>query len=117
MKKFLDPDFLLNSDSAKRLYHDYAAALPIIDYHCHLPPKQIAENHGFENLTEIWLRGDHYKWRAMRMNGVDESFITGNKTDWKNSRNGLRLFPILYVIPCIIGRILNCNDISAFMKF
>jgi glucuronate isomerase len=83
MKKFLDHDFLLNTDSAKRLYHDYAAALPIIDYHCHLPPKQIADNHGFETLTEIWLRGDHYKWRAMRMNGIDESFITGNKSDWE----------------------------------
>ena len=83
MKKFLDHDFLLNTDSAKRLYHDYAAALPIIDYHCHLPPKQIADNHSFENLTEIWLRGDHYKWRAMRMNGIDESFITGNKSDWE----------------------------------
>jgi glucuronate isomerase len=83
MKKFLDQDFLLNTTSAKRLYHDYAAALPIIDYHCHLPPKQIADNHGFENLTEIWLRGDHYKWRAMRMNGIDESFITGDKNDWE----------------------------------
>ncbi len=83
MKKFLDSDFLLNTDSAKRLYHDHAAALPIVDYHCHLPPKQIAENHRFENLTEIWLRGDHYKWRAMRMNGMDESFITGNKNDWE----------------------------------
>ncbi len=83
MKKFLDQDFLLNTDSAKQLYHDYAAALPIIDYHCHLPPKQIAKNHGFENLTEIWLRGDHYKWRAMRMNGIHESFITGDKSDWE----------------------------------
>jgi glucuronate isomerase len=83
MKKFLDPDFLLENDTAKRLYHDYAAALPIIDYHCHLLPKQIAENHLFENLTEIWLKGDHYKWRAMRMNGIHESFITGEKNDWE----------------------------------
>src|SRR4051812_45176850 len=81
MKKFLSPDFLLNTETARQLYHDYAAALPIIDYHCHLPPKEIAENHSFENLTEIWLRGDHYKWRAMRINGVDEDFITGNKSD------------------------------------
>jgi glucuronate isomerase len=81
MKKFLSPDFLLNTETARRLYHDHAADLPIIDYHCHLPPKEISENHQFENLTEIWLRGDHYKWRAMRINGTDESFITGKKTD------------------------------------
>jgi glucuronate isomerase len=83
MKNFLDNDFLLNTESAKRLYHDHAAALPIIDYHCHLPPQEIAENHRFGNLTEIWLRGDHYKWRAMRFNGIDESFITGEKSDWE----------------------------------
>jgi glucuronate isomerase len=83
MKKFLDPDFLLDTETAKRLYHDFAAALPIIDYHCHLPPDRIAENHRFENLTEIWLRGDHYKWRAMRINGIEESFITGEKSDWE----------------------------------
>jgi glucuronate isomerase len=81
MEKFLSEDFLLDSESAKRLYHDYASDLPIVDYHCHLPPRQIAENHRFRNLTEAWLRGDHYKWRAMRINGVDESFITGDKTD------------------------------------
>ncbi len=77
MKKFLSPDFLLNTETGRQLYHDYAAGLPIIDYHCHLPPKEIAENHSFENITGIWLRGDHYKWRAMRINGIDESFITG----------------------------------------
>jgi glucuronate isomerase len=82
MKKFLDPDFLLDTETGKRLFHDFAAALPIIDYHCHLPADQIAENHRFENLTEIWLRGDHYKWRAMRTNGIEESFITGQKSDW-----------------------------------
>ena len=82
MKKFLDPDFLLDTETGKRLYHDFAAALPIIDYHCHLPADQIAENHRFENLTEIWLRGDHYKWRAMRINGIEESYITGKKSDW-----------------------------------
>jgi glucuronate isomerase len=83
MKKFLSPDFLLNTETGKRLYHEYAAALPIIDYHCHLPPQQIAENHQFENMTEIWLRGDHYKWRAMRIHGIEEDFITGEKTDWE----------------------------------
>jgi glucuronate isomerase len=83
MKPFLDPDFLLQSKTAQRLYHDYAAAMPIIDYHCHLDPAQIAGNINFANLTEIWLKGDHYKWRAMRANGVNEQYITGNKTDWE----------------------------------
>jgi glucuronate isomerase len=83
MKKFPDADFLLHAEPAKRLFHDYAENLPIIDYHCHLSPQQIAENHQFENLTELWLNGDHYKWRAMRMNGVHESFITGGKSDWE----------------------------------
>jgi glucuronate isomerase len=83
MKKFLSPDFLLNTETGRLLYHSYAADLPVIDYHCHLPPKEIAENHSFQNITEIWLRGDHYKWRAMRMNGIDESFITGAKSDWE----------------------------------
>ncbi|MEN8157963.1 MAG: glucuronate isomerase [Bacteroidota bacterium] len=78
MKKFLDKDFLLQSDTASRLYHDYASPLPIIDYHCHLDPKLIAEDHNFDNLTEAWLAGDHYKWRAMRANGVDEKYITGS---------------------------------------
>jgi len=82
MRKFPDKDFLLYAEPAKKLFHEYAENLPIIDYHCHLSPQQIAENHQFENLTEIWLKGDHYKWRAMRMNGVHESFITGAKSDW-----------------------------------
>lgn len=83
MKPFLDENFLLQSKTAERLYHDFAAAMPIIDYHCHLDPAQIANNINFTSLTDIWLRGDHYKWRAMRANGVNEQFITGNKTDWE----------------------------------
>ncbi|MFL5787708.1 MAG: glucuronate isomerase, partial [Flavisolibacter sp.] len=79
--KFLDQDFLLHTQTSKRLYRDYAEALPVIDYHCHLPPDQIANDHQFENLTQIWLNGDHYKWRAMRANGVNESYITGKKSD------------------------------------
>ncbi|HEX4374690.1 MAG TPA: glucuronate isomerase [Puia sp.] len=81
MKKFLDENFLLNSETAKYLYHEVAAVMPIIDYHCHLDPKQIADDIQFENITQLWLSGDHYKWRAMRANGVDESFCTGNKFD------------------------------------
>lgn len=83
MNKFPDTDFLLNSEPAKNLFHEYAENLPIVDYHSHLSPQLIAENHQFENITELWLRGDHYKWRAMRMNGVHESFITGAKNDWE----------------------------------
>lgn len=81
MKDFLDKDFLLKTPTAKRLFHDYAADMPIIDYHCHLSPKDIAEDRIFNNITEIWLHGDHYKWRAMRTNGIHESYCTGDKTD------------------------------------
>ena len=83
MKKFLDEDFLLQSDTAKRLYHNFTEKMPIIDYHCHLPVAQIANDVNFENLTQIWLYGDHYKWRGMRSNGVDESYCTGDKTDYE----------------------------------
>lgn len=79
MKTFLDADFLLQNETAKQLFHDHASKMPIIDYHCHLIPQQIAENYQFKDLTEIWLGGDHYKWRAMRANGVNEAFITGDK--------------------------------------
>ncbi|SKD09538.1 glucuronate isomerase [Chitinophaga ginsengisegetis] len=79
----MDENFLLNSDAAERLYHDYAKDMPIIDYHCHLPPAQIAADTRFENITQAWLYGDHYKWRAMRTNGVPESYCTGNNTDWE----------------------------------
>lgn len=80
---FISADFLLHNKAAVVLYHDYAKAQPIIDYHCHLPPKEIAENRTFDNLTQIWLHGDHYKWRAMRTNGVNERFITGEASDWE----------------------------------
>jgi len=80
---FITDDFLLQTETARRLYHEYAANLPIIDYHCHLPPAQIAEDHRFENLAEIWLYGDHYKWRVMRANGVAEKYCTGDATDWE----------------------------------
>jgi len=83
MKNFLDENFLLNSKAAQQLYHDYAKEMPIIDYHCHLPPQQIAADHQFKNLTQVWLSGDHYKWRAMRTNGVDESYCTGTQPDYE----------------------------------
>lgn len=79
--EFMDDNFLLRGATAQRLYHDYARDMPILDYHCHLPPHQIADNHNFLNLTQAWLYGDHYKWRAMRTNGVDERYCTGDATD------------------------------------
>lgn len=84
MKQFLDDDFVLQTETARYLYHEHAKKLPIIDYHCHLDPKMIAEDYKFDNLGEIWLGGDHYKWRAMRANGIDERYITGKETtDWE----------------------------------
>lgn len=78
---FIGEDFLLQSKTARRLFHDYAEMMPIIDYHCHLPVQQIADNYSFLNMTDLWLRGDHYKWRAMRTLGVDEKYISGNGSD------------------------------------
>jgi len=83
MKPFLSEDFLLHTETAKILYHDFARDMPIFDYHCHLPVSEIAENRNFDNLTQIWLRGDHYKWRAMRANGIAERFVTGDATDYE----------------------------------
>ena len=81
MKKFLTEDFLLQNNFAKKMYHNFAKDLPIIDYHNHLPPKEIAEDKQFDNITQVWLYGDHYKWRAMRAFGIDEKYITGNASD------------------------------------
>ncbi len=83
MQPFIHEDFLLQTRTARRLYHEYAKPEPIFDYHCHLPPKDLAENRSFANLFEIWLEGDHYKWRAMRWNGVAERFITGDATPFE----------------------------------
>jgi glucuronate isomerase len=93
MKPFLDDDFLLESRTAARLYHDYAASEPIIDYHCHLSPALVAADHKFANLTQIWLGGDHYKWRAMRGNGVPERFCTGDASDWEKFEMWARTVP------------------------
>ncbi len=81
MKQFMDQDFLLSNDTAKTLFHDYAAQMPILDYHCHIDPKEIWEDRRFDNITQVWLGGDHYKWRVMRSNGVDEFYITGAASD------------------------------------
>ena len=83
MKPFMDENFLLQTETAQKLYHEHAAKMPIFDYHCHINPKDIAEDRRFKTITEIWLYGHHYKWRAMRTNGVDERFCTGDASDWE----------------------------------
>ena len=81
MKAFMDEEFLLSTETAKKLYHEYAEVMPILDYHCHINPQEIWEDRKFENITQVWLGGDHYKWRQMRSNGVEERYITGDATD------------------------------------
>lgn len=81
MKAFMDENFLLGTPTAQELYHDYAAKMPILDYHCHINPQEIAEDRKFDNITQVWLGGDHYKWRQMRSNGIDEYYITGDAPD------------------------------------
>lgn len=81
MTEFLSEDFLLSNEVSKKLYHDIAEKMPILDYHCHISPKEIAEDKSFKNITELWLGGDHYKWRLMRCNGVEEKYITGDAAD------------------------------------
>ncbi len=93
MKPFMDQNFLLQSATAQELYHNHAAHLPIIDYHCHLNPKEVAEDHRFRNITELWLGGDHYKWRALRSNGVEEKYITGDASDWEKFQKWAETMP------------------------
>jgi len=93
MKPFIHDDFLLQSDTAKHLFHDHAKSLPIIDYHCHLVPKMVADDHKFRSITELWLGGDHYKWRGMRANGVPEKYITGDASDWEKFQKWAETVP------------------------
>src|SRR5437870_3497244 len=90
---FIHEDFLLNTKTAQRLYRQFAADQPILDYHCHLPPQDVAENRRFKNLFEIWLEGDHYKWRAMRANGVSEKLVTGNASPLEKFKEWARTVP------------------------
>ena len=83
MNEFMDKDFLLESETAKKLFHDYAENTPILDYHCHINPKEIAEDRRFDNITQVWLGGDHYKWRLMRAFGIEEKYITGDASDYE----------------------------------
>ena len=93
MAYFLHDDFLLQSATAVKLYHDYAKELPIVDYHSHLPPDAIASDITFENLTRIWLAGDHYKWRALRVLGIEERYITGDAADREKFRKWAEAVP------------------------
>ena len=93
MKKFMDENFLLSTNTAKTLYHSYAADMPIVDYHCHVSAKEIFEDKRFENITQVWLGGDHYKWRVMRSIGVDERFITGDATDFEKFQKFAEALP------------------------
>lgn len=95
MRRFMDRDFLLSTDTAQKLYHDAAAKEPIFDYHCHLVPQEIAENRRFENMNEVWLGADHYKWRVMRANGVAEEFITGSADPYEKFLAWARTVPLL----------------------
>lgn len=95
MKTFMDKDFLLYNETAKTLFYNYANKCAIFDYHCHLNPKEIAENKKFKNITEIWLYGDHYKWRMMRANGIDEKFITGKSSDYEKFIAWVKTLPNL----------------------
>jgi glucuronate isomerase len=99
MKNFINPDFILQGDSAKRLYHEYAEKQPIIDYHCHLSAKEISEDKKFSTISELWLGGDHYKWRLMRANGIDEKYITGDADDWSKFKKWAETLPYTFRNP------------------
>ena len=93
MKPFLSKDFLLSNPTAVELYHEHAAKMPIYDYHCHLDPQQIYEDVRFENITQVWLGGDHYKWRAIRSAGVPEKYITGDASDYEKFKAYASVMP------------------------
>ena len=100
MKKFMDENFLLQTETAQKLFHEHAAKMPIIDYHCHLSPKMVADDYQFKSITEIWLGGDHYKWRAMRSNGIDERYCTGKDTsDWEKFEKWAETVPYTFRNP------------------
>ena len=105
MKAFMDKDFLLSTETSKKLFHEYAETMPIVDYHCHINPQEIAEDRKFENITQVWLGGDHYKWRQMTTLQVVPVIV-------KNSRNGQKLLGKQSEIRSITGAIWNCRDIS-----
>ena len=99
MKPFMDTDFLLSSPTARELYHNVAAKAPIIDYHCHISPQEIAKNKIYENISQVWLYADHYKWRAMRSAGVEEKYITGDASDYEKFEKYAEIMPMLFGNP------------------
>ena len=105
--EFIHDDFLLHSEMARRLYHDYAAEEPVLDYHSHLPSADIASDHRFRNLWEIWLQGDHYKWRLMRANGVPEKYCTGDVPSTRNFWPGPAPFQLRFAVLFMCGRTSN----------
>lgn len=109
MAQFITEDFLLQSKSASRLYHEYAKEMPIIDYHCHLPPSEIAGNRQYDNISQIWLGGDHYKWRAMRAAGIDERFITGDASDREKFDAWAKVCPLTVRNPLFHWTMLELN--------
>jgi len=109
MTPFITENFLLQTVSARRLYHEYAKEMPVIDYHCHLPVQEIAQNRQFENMTQIWLGGDHYKWRALRAAGVDEKYITGTASDWEKFEKWAEVLPLTVRNPLFHWSMLELN--------
>lgn len=109
MANFITENFLLQSESAKRLYFEFAEKQPILDYHCHLSPREIAEDRRFDNMTQIWLGGDHYKWRALRAAGVNEKYITGNATDWEKFEKWAKICPLTVRNPLFHWTMLELN--------
>jgi glucuronate isomerase len=107
MKPFIHANFLLGNKTAEELYHKYSENLPIIDFHCHLSPEMIANDRQFGNLTQAWLEGDHYKWRAMRTNGINEKYCTGEAPEFAKFQKWRRQFLRQQEIPFITGRILS----------
>jgi glucuronate isomerase len=118
MKQFMDKEFLLSNSTAGKLYHEAAAGEPIFDYHCHLPPRDIAEDRRFSDLSNIWLGenhyGDHYKWRVMRANGIDERLITGNGDPYDKFLAWAETMPAFLVNPLYLCTIL---EIQRFFEF
>jgi glucuronate isomerase len=117
MQRFLDEHFLLTGRTAQRLYHEFAASMPVIDYHCHLPPEQIADDRVFDNITQAWLYGDHYKWRAMRANGIPEVYCTGNGSDAEKFKKWAETVPYTLRNPLYhwthleLQRYFDCSDL------
>ena len=113
---FINQDFLLSNDFAKRLYHDFAERQPIIDYHCHLVPGMIAQDYKFKDITELWLGGDHYKWRAMRANGVSEDYITGDRSSWEKFEKWAETVPALMGNPLYVWTHLELARVFGIYK-